>query len=70
MVFINARDDPIVPEQLLPVAREFVSKYRGNLEHALYMANFDPLLPWSNGTERSAAIFDFRFRLLVLVILA
>lgn len=27
MIFINARDDPIVPEPLLPLIREFVSKY-------------------------------------------
>lgn len=26
MIFVNARDDPIVPEALLPIAREFVSK--------------------------------------------
>ncbi|CAH2104887.1 unnamed protein product [Euphydryas editha] len=33
MIFINARDDPIVPEPLLPIIREFVSSH----DKAMYL---------------------------------
>ncbi|XP_062524087.1 abhydrolase domain-containing protein 2 isoform X2 [Bombyx mori] len=33
MVFVNARDDPIVPEPLLPIVREFVSSH----DKAMYL---------------------------------
>lgn len=33
MIFINARDDPIVPEPLLPIVREFVSSH----DKAMYL---------------------------------